>query len=129
MTFDPARWSDNVWVHPTRDQLEEACTKTAPFLQLKRKLHLRVESAKFAPERGYHATVVVDGVRPGWEGLSMMTATRVFCDSPIHFSTALSYTFHVKYGGRPLIGLICGEQPLDRDFALAHFVARGDEGR
>lgn len=129
MTFDPAKWAQSVWLHPTRDQLERGYAETRPHLQNKRKLQLRMASSGFGPTQAYHATVVIQGVNRHMVGETIMTATRVLADSPTGFDGALSYMFHVQYGGRPLIGLIASEEPLDRDSAVAHFVARGDEGQ
>jgi len=129
MTFDPQRWAQAVFIHPTRRQFEEPCV-TEAFLQLKRKLQLRCDSAGFAPIGPYHATVLLQGVNRHREGQSMMAAIRVLSDAPIGFSDAKSYTFHVQLGqGRPFIGLVAAEEPLDSLSASAHFVARGDEGR
>lgn len=126
---DPARWAQSVFIHPTRQQFEEPFT-TAAFLQLKRKLQLRCDSAGFAPTQAYHATVLLQGVNKHREWLAMCAATRVLCDAPIGFSVAKSHTFHVQYGGgRPFIGLVACEEPLDSLSVSAHFVPRGDEGR
>lgn len=127
--FDPARWAQRVFIHPTRDQLEEGAFKTAPFLQLKRKLQLWCVTCKFEPAPRYHATVLLRGVREHKQGISMMAAVRVLADAPIGFAEAISHTFHVELGhGRPFIGLVASEEPLDSLSASAHFVARGDEG-
>lgn len=129
MNFDPYRWAQTVWLHPTRLQLEQGYVRAKERLDLKRKLQKRVESSGFAPKGSYYATVVILGLTRHEEYSAMMTATRVLADSPIGFDTAQSWTFHVKYGGRPLIGLVASEEPLDRDSALAHFVTCGDEGQ
>lgn len=129
MLTDPKKRGMSVFIHPTRQQFEEPFV-TAAFLQLKRKLHLRVESSGFYFPQPYCATVLLQGVNRHMEGLAMMTAIRVLSDSPIGFDVAESYTFHVELGnGRPFIGLVAAEVPLDKLSAAAHFVARGDEGR
>lgn len=126
--FDPVKWAQATFIHPTRKQFEEPFV-TASFLQLKRKLQLRCDSAGFATVVPYHATVLISGVNRHKEGLAMMTAIRVLSDAPIGFDTARSHTFYVEVGqGRPFIGLVACEEPLDRDEVSAHFVARGDEG-
>lgn len=118
-----------VFIHPTRQQFEEPFV-TAAFLQLKRKLQLRVDSAGFHYPQPYAATVLIQGVNRHMEGLAMMAAIRVLSDAPIGFDVAESYTFHVELGnGRPFIGLVASDAPLDKRSAAEHFVARGDEGR
>lgn len=127
--FDPARWAQHVFIRPTRDQFEEGWRKTAPFLQMKRKLQVWCEKNKFEPIGRYHATVVLRGVRAGQQGASMMSAVRVLSDAPIGFAEAISHMFHVELGhGGPMIGMVASEEPLDSLSALAHFVTRGDEG-
>ncbi len=129
VAFDPVRWAQAVFVHPTRDQLERGYVGAA-FFQLKKKLQLRSDSAGFAPVLPYHATVLIRGVERHKEGLAMMTAVRLFSEAPIGFDTARSHTFHVQLGqGRPFIGLVASEEPLDSLSVLAHFLPRGDEGR
>lgn len=128
MTFDPARWAQSVFIHPTREQLEKAFHRHPPMQQLKKKLQLWCVTCKFGPDRPFHATVVVRGVRKGHELDSLLTALRVLGDSPVGFVGALSQTFHVQLGhGRPMIGLIAAEEPLDRDSAVAHFPESGDQ--
>lgn len=128
MSFDPSRWLQSVFIHPTRDQLEEGFHRHPAMMQLKRKLMLWQQTCKFFPDRPYHATVVVRGVRQPYELAAMLTAMRVLGDSPIGFTEALSHTFHIVLGhGRPLIGLIASEEPLDRDHAVAQFPESGDQ--
>ena len=127
--FDPVKWAQAVCIRPTRKQFEEPFV-TASFLQLKKKLQISCDAEGFAPVVRYHATVVIRGVLRHQEGSAMMAAVRVLCDSPIGFDDAISYTFHVqRSGGRPLIGLVASEEPLDSDSAVAHFVVRGDDGQ
>jgi hypothetical protein len=129
VNFDPRRWLQSVWIHPSRRELEMGYSRTDAQRSLKHKLQQRVTVEQFAPLGRYHATVVVAGVNRYAEGVSLMTATRVFSDSPVGFDDALSYTFHVQLGGsRPLIGLLASEEPLDRGSALAHFHLDGGKG-
>lgn len=127
--FDPVKWAQAVFVHPTRDQLEKGWAGK-PYFDLKKKLQQRCDSAGFAPVVPYHATVVIQGVEKHRQGQAMMTAVRLLCDAPIGFAEARSHTFHVQLGnGRPFIGLVAAEEPLDSLSVLAHFLPRGDEGR
>ena len=128
MSFDPSRWLQSVFIHPTRDQFEGGFHRHPAMMQLKRKLQLWVVTCKFSPDRPYHATVVIRGVRQGHELASLLTATRVLGDSPVGFIGALSQTIHIVLGhGRPLIGLLASEEPLDRDHAVAQFPESGDQ--
>lgn len=127
MTFDPARWAQTVFIHPTRLELEEGHMRAQLKINLKKKLQKWVPICQFAPDRHYHATVVLRGVRHDKEADAVLTAMRVLLDAPLGFDHAISRTIHVVYGeGRPVIGLIASEEPLDRDSAVAHFAAGGD---
>lgn len=127
MTFDPARWAQSVFIHPTRLELEEGHMRAQLKLNLKKKLQKWVPICNFAPDRHYHATVVIRGVRREEQAGSILTAMRVLLDAPLGFDVAISHTIHVVLGqGRPLIGLIAAEEPLDRDSAVAHFPVSGD---
>lgn len=118
-----------MFIHPTRDQFDKGHAG-AQFFHLKKKLQDRCDSAGFAPVVPYHATVVIRGVERHKQGQAMVVAVRVLSDAPIGFAEAKSHTFHVQLGqGRPFIGLVAAEEPLDSLSVLAHFLPRGDEGR
>ena len=126
--FDPERWLSSFFIHPTRLEMDEGHCRAQLKLNMKTKVRKWVEICKFDPDRRYHATVVIRGAKAGKEGDAMLTAMRVLCDAPLNFDISLSTTFHVQLGGgRPLIGLIATEEPLDRDSAIAQFPPSGDE--
>lgn len=114
-----------VWIHPTRDQLETGWRQKERFEIMKRKVQQRLAVEPFAPVAAYHAVVVLGGVHRHAEDVSMRTALRLLMDCPLGFDLAMSYTFHLVGGGRPMIGLVAADRQLDRKAALAHFADCG----
>lgn len=114
-----------VWVHPTREQLETGFTAKSRHEILVRKLRDRVLIEKFAPVEAYHAVVLVCGVRWAHSYASQRTALRLLSETPLGFADTLSQTWHLVGGGRPMIGLIASDRPLDRLETFAHFTDCG----
>lgn len=122
MNFDPLRWAQKTFVHPTRVQFENGYHRPDARVQLDRKLLDRLNTGEFRPTAPYHATLVLHGVNQDHEGAAIATAFMMLARAKhLHFLSPKGVTLYVVYSGRPLIGLIATEEPLDRDGAMAHF--------
>lgn len=125
-TFDPGKMAQKTFVHPTREQMDNGYHHPAARHQLDKKLLKRLDTGEFRPEKPYFATLVLHGVAKDHEAQAIATAFMLAGRSKwLGFLSPKGVTLYFVYSGRPLIGLIATDAPLDRDEALSHFPPSG----
>lgn len=125
-TFDPEAMMQKTFVHPTREQMDNGYHHPQARVQLDKKLLDRLNTGEFKPQIPYYATLVLHGVSKDKESQAIATAFMLVGRSKwLGFLSPKGVTLYFVYSGRPLIGLIATDAPLDRDEAMGHFPPSG----